>query len=109
MSLTTLAPGTVIRHALVQLDDFLPADELAWLSDRVFAAEKLFVPSGVSDSKEDYRHSFVLNPPDDLTRKIVGRIRAVMPEVIPRLRMAPFPARVTSSGSVERRNNTDPR
>lgn len=91
MSLPTLAPGTVIRHALVQLDDFLPAAELGWLCDRVFAAESQFVPSGVSDSKEDYRHSFVLNPPDDLAQKMVTRIRAVMPEVIPRLRMAPFP------------------
>ena len=91
MTLPTLAPGTVIRHALVQLDDFLPADELGRLSDRVFAAESLFVPSGVSDSKEDYRHSFVLNPPDDLSQNMVGRIRAVMPEVIPRLKMKPFP------------------
>jgi len=90
MSLPTLAPGTVIRHALVQLDGFLPADEVAWLSDRVFAAEREFVPSGVSDSKEDYRQSMVLNPPDDIARKMVGRIRSVMPEVIPRLKMALF-------------------
>jgi Rps23 Pro-64 3,4-dihydroxylase Tpa1-like proline 4-hydroxylase len=90
MSLPTLAPGTVIRHALVQLDDFLPADELSWLTERVLAAEALFVPSGVSDSKDDYRHSFVLNPPEDISKKMIGRIRAVMPEVIPRLKMAPF-------------------
>ena len=37
MSVTTLAPGTVIRHALVQLDDFLPADELASLVGTGFA------------------------------------------------------------------------
>lgn len=91
MSLQTLAPGTVIRHALLQLDGFLPEDEVGALIDRVLAAEKDFVPSGVSDSKEDYRHSFVLNPPDEISRKMVNRIRAAMPEVIPRLKMAPFP------------------
>ena len=91
MSLQTLAPGTVIRHALVQLDGFLPDSDVEWLSDRVFAAEAQFVPSGVSDTKEDYRRSMVLNPPDDIAQKMVGRIRAAMPGVIPRLRMAPFP------------------
>ena len=90
MSIQTLAPGSVIRHALLQLDDFLASDDVAWLTDRVFAAEGQFVPSGVSDSKDDYRHSFVLNPTTEITQKMVGRIRAVMPEVIPKLRMAPF-------------------
>lgn len=93
MSLQTLAPGSVVRHALLQQDDFLPEDEVAGLIDRVFAAEKDFMPSGVSDSKTDYRHSFVLNPPDEISRGVVGRIRAVMPEVIPRLKMAPFPVK----------------
>lgn len=90
MSLLTPAAGAVIRHALLQIDDFLPEGEIAWLIDRVFAAEADFVPSAVSDSKDDYRHSFVLNPPPDIAQKMVGRIRAVMPEVIPRLKMAPF-------------------
>jgi len=85
------ASGDIVRHPIVQLDEFLTAAEVAWLMDLVFAAEHRFVPSSVSDSKDDYRHSFVLNPPGELAQMMSAKIRQVMPEVIPRLKMAPFP------------------
>ena len=90
MSLPSPATGNVVRHALLRIDDFLPPAEVTWLTDRVLAAEADFVPSAVSDSKDDYRYSFVLNPPPDLTQRMVDRIRAAMPAVIPRLKMKPF-------------------
>ena len=81
----------IVRHPVARLDGFLTATELAWLMETVFAAESRFVPSAVSDSKADYRQSFVLQPPDELVRMVTGKIRAAMPEVMAKLRMGEFP------------------
>ena len=90
MTLPSPVTGNVVRHALLQIDDFLPPAEVSWLTERVLAAEADFIPSAVSDREEDYRQSFVLNPPPDIAQPMVGRIRAAMPDVIPRLNMKPF-------------------
>jgi Rps23 Pro-64 3,4-dihydroxylase Tpa1-like proline 4-hydroxylase len=63
---------------------------VASLTAQVFAAEPDFVPSTVSDGKDSYRRSLVLNPPAQLTQRVVDKIRALMPEVMARLKMAPF-------------------
>ena len=83
--------GDLVRHPVVQLDGFLTGSEVAWLMQYVFSAKDSFAPSQVSDAKEDYRHSLVLGAPETLKRLIVGKIRAVMPEVMPQLRMGRFP------------------
>lgn len=83
--------GGVIRHPLVQIDAFLSGSELAWLMELVFAAENRFVPARVSDKKDDYRQSLVLDAPDELRRLMIGKIMAAMPEVMPRLRVGEFP------------------
>ena len=75
----------------MQLDGFLSDDELKWLRDTVIAAQSRFQSSWTSDdSVKDYRQSLVLQAPAEVERVVVDRIRAVMPEVIPRLRMPPF-------------------
>jgi Rps23 Pro-64 3,4-dihydroxylase Tpa1-like proline 4-hydroxylase len=85
------AAAQIIRHPFVQLDGFLSDDELKWLRDAVIAAQSGFQSSWTSDdSVKDYRQSLVLQAPAEVERVVVGRIRAVMPEVIPRLRMPPF-------------------
>src|SRR5262249_9724049 len=82
------AAPKVIRHPFVQLDGFLSADELQWLRDTVIGAQGRFVSSWTSDdSVKDYRQSLVLQAPGEVDRLIVGKIRAVMPDVIPKLRM----------------------
>jgi Rps23 Pro-64 3,4-dihydroxylase Tpa1-like proline 4-hydroxylase len=83
--------GNLIRHPIVQLDGFLSGSEVAWLLELVLAAESRFVPSGVSDRKEDYRQSLVLAAPDELRRLMIGKIKVAMPEVMPQLRLGQFP------------------
>jgi len=88
--LQALATGGVVRHRLALFDNFLDGNEVASLAAQVFAAEADFVPSTVTDSKDSYRKSLVLNPPAQLTRRVVEKIRALMPEVMARLKMTPF-------------------
>jgi len=81
----------IVRHAVVQLDGFLGNDDLGWLRDAVLAAQHRFQPSWTHDNNEDYRQSMVLNAPDEVSRLIVGKIRAAMPEVMTKLELPPFP------------------
>jgi Rps23 Pro-64 3,4-dihydroxylase Tpa1-like proline 4-hydroxylase len=82
-------PG-LVRHPIVQLDGFLTGSEVAWLMELAFAAESRFAPSRVSDSRDDYRHSLMLSAPHQLWELMTGKIRAVMPEVMARLRAGTF-------------------
>ena len=82
-------PG-VVRHPVVQLDGFLTGQEVAWLMELTFAGEDRFLPSRLSDNRSDYRHSLVMAAPHELWELIGGKIRAVMPEVMPRLRIGKF-------------------
>ena len=82
--------GDLIRHQAVQLDGFLTGSEVAWLMELTFAAETRFVPSRVSDSTADYRHSLMLSAPHELWQLMTGKIRAVMPAVMPQLHMGKF-------------------
>ena len=85
------AAPKIIRHPFVQLDGFLSNDELKWLRDTAIGAESRFRPSWTSDDNvKDYRQSLVLQAPPDVERLVVAKIRAVMPEVIPKLRMPLF-------------------
>ncbi len=85
------ASPRIIRHAVAQIDDFLTTDELARLRDAVIAAQGKFQSSWTSDdSVKDYRQSLVLQAPADVERLVVAKIRAVMPEVMPQVKMPPF-------------------
>src|SRR5256886_784418 len=83
-------PINLVRHPVVQLDRFLSGSEVAWLMELTFAAESRFVPARVSDNKDDYRHSFMLAAPDTLRQLFVAKITAVMPDVMPQLRLGQF-------------------
>ena len=82
--------GDLIRHPVVQIDSFLTGSEVAWLMELTFAAESQFVPSRISDNKEDYRQSFMLAAPEALKKLFVSKIQALMPEVMPQLRLGRF-------------------
>ncbi|HEV8261984.1 MAG TPA: 2OG-Fe(II) oxygenase [Burkholderiales bacterium] len=82
--------GSLVRHPVVQLDGFLSGSEVAWLMELAFAAESRFVPARVTDNKEDYRQSFMLAAPDVLKQLFVAKITAVMPQVMPQLRLGQF-------------------
>ena len=88
--LQALATGGIVRHRVALFDDFLAPAEVDRLAAQVFAAESQFVPSSVSDGKDSYRKSFVLNPPAELTEPVVTKIRGIMPMVMAQLKMNPF-------------------
>jgi Rps23 Pro-64 3,4-dihydroxylase Tpa1-like proline 4-hydroxylase len=83
-------PPKVIRHPIAVIGDFLPDDEWNSLLREVLASEARFRPSGTHDERADYRHSLVLNPPLDLVRPVVDRVRRLMPQVLPVLRVSPI-------------------
>lgn len=86
------AEPRIVRHAVAQLDGFLTDDECAWLREAVLAAQGEFRSSWTNDdTTKDYRQSLVLNAPERVVRLVVGKIRAVMPEVMTRLQLPPFP------------------
>jgi Rps23 Pro-64 3,4-dihydroxylase Tpa1-like proline 4-hydroxylase len=83
-------PPKVIRLPIAVIGDFLPDDEWNSLLREVLASEARFRPSGTHDERADYRHSLVLNPPLDLVRPVVDRVRRLMPQVLPVLRVSPI-------------------
>jgi len=80
-----------VRHPFVQIDGFLSDAEVAWLMQLTFAAESRFVRSRVSDARDDYRHSLMLGAPHEVWQLMTGKIKAAMPEVMPKLRLGSFP------------------
>jgi SM-20-related protein len=82
-------PG-LVRHPVVQLDGFLTGSEVAWLMELAFASEHRFIPSRLSDNRSDYRHSLVMAAPHELWELMGGKIRTVLPEVMPQLRLGKF-------------------
>jgi len=83
-------PPKVIRHSIAVIGDFLPEDEWNPLLREMLASEARFRPSGTHDARADYRQSLVLNPPVDLVRPVVDRVRRLMPKVLPVLRVSPI-------------------
>ena len=93
----------IVRHPVVRIESFLSGAELAWLMDLVYASEASFVPARVTDDKEDYRRALMLGAPEPLKQLFVKKITALMPEVMPQLRVGRFPlgaidCQVTASG-----------
>ena len=82
--------GDLVRHRVVQLDGFLSASEVAWLTELTFASESRFVPARVSDARADYRQALMLGAPHELWQLMTGKIRAVMLDVMGQLRMGRF-------------------
>ena len=82
--------GNLIRHSIVQLDDFLTREQAAWLMELTFKAELRFMPSRLSSYRADYRHSLMISAPYEVSQLIAGKIRAIMPEVMPRLNIDAF-------------------
>lgn len=92
----------IIRHAVVQLEAFLPDAEVRTLYGTVLAKERDFVPSFTQDLNPDIRHSLVLNPPDSLVAPVTRRVREAMPHVLGAIRLPPvtvglIEAQVTAS------------
>jgi Rps23 Pro-64 3,4-dihydroxylase Tpa1-like proline 4-hydroxylase len=93
----------LIRHAIVQLDGFLPEPEAAALYAAVLAREADFVPSFTQDANAEIRRSLVLDPPVALVEPVVRRVREAMPLVLARIRLPAvtvghIEAQVTASG-----------
>jgi Rps23 Pro-64 3,4-dihydroxylase Tpa1-like proline 4-hydroxylase len=80
----------VIRHPVVAVENFLPADTSAALLAGVLANEARFQRSGTHDARSDYRHSLVLDPSPDLVAPVVERVRALVPGILPALHVDPI-------------------
>ena len=85
-----IPPQRVIRHPVAVVADFLPAPEWRSLLARVLESESQFRPSATHDARADYRQSLVLNPPPDLVRPVVDRVRRLVPQTLPTLRIGPI-------------------
>jgi len=86
----TAATHRIVRHPVVVIENFLPDHVWPALLERVLASEAAFQPSGTHDRRSDYRHSLVMNPPPDLVRPVVDRVRQAMPRALPALRVPPI-------------------
>jgi SM-20-related protein len=84
------AAQRTVRHPVALIENFLPDDVWRTLLARVLASEASFQPSGTHDRRTDYRHSLVMNPPPDLVAPVVERVRHVVPNVLPSLRVRPI-------------------
>ncbi len=81
----------ILPSHYVQLGDFLSPDEHNRLLEYVFRAEPEFVSTQTSSTDESYRRSLILYQFPEFRELMVQRIRAVMPEVMHKLAMPPFP------------------
>jgi len=82
--------GTLVRHPIVQLDDFLTGAELARLMEVTLWAEPRFKPSPLSSYRADHRQSLMIAAPYKVSDLMLGKIRAIMPEVMEQLRIGAF-------------------
>ena len=84
--------GTLVRHPIVQIDDFLTDAELARLMEVTLWAEPRFKPSPLSSYRADpdHRQSLMIAAPYKVSELMLGKIRAIMPEVMEQLRIGAF-------------------
>lgn len=83
-------PPRVVRHPVAIIEDFLAEPVWRRLLATVLAIETQFQPSGTHDRRADYRESLVLDPPPDLVKPVVDGVRALMPRILPALRVPPI-------------------
>jgi len=84
--------ATLVRHPIVQIDDFLTDAELARLMEVTLWAEPQFKPSPLSSYRADpdHRQSLMIAAPYKVSELMLGKIRAIMPEVMEQLRIGAF-------------------
>jgi SM-20-related protein len=87
---TLRGSDTLVRHPIVQIDNFLTGAELTRLMEVTLWAEPRFKPSPLSSYRADHRHSLMIAAPYKVSELMVGKIRAIMPEVMEQLRMGAF-------------------
>jgi len=87
---TVRGSDTLVRHPIVQIDNFLTGAELTRLMEVTLWAEPRFKPSPLSSYRADHRHSLMIAAPYKVSELMVGKIRAIMPEVMEQLRMGAF-------------------
>ena len=84
--------GTLVRHPIVQIDDFLTDAELKRVMEVTLWAEPRFKPSPLSSYRADpdHRQSLMIAAPYKVSELMLGKIRAIMPEVMEQLRIGAF-------------------
>jgi Rps23 Pro-64 3,4-dihydroxylase Tpa1-like proline 4-hydroxylase len=87
---TVPGSGTLVRHPIVQIDDFLTGAELTRLMEVTLWAEPRFKPSPLSSYRADHRQSLMIAAPYKVSELMLGKIRAIMPEVMEQLRIGAF-------------------
>ena len=81
-----------IRHPFVRIENVLAEREIAELLERVMALQPQFQSSVALNvtNPDDVRKSLVFNPPADLVRPVVDKVRAMLAAVLTALRLPPI-------------------
>jgi len=85
MSESVQTPMQIVRHPVLQIANFLPEQDVAFLLQTALALEPKYVPSAVSDAKEDYRKSLSMEAPAQVAELVSAKIRTAFPLIIQRL------------------------
>ncbi|MBW4541830.1 MAG: 2OG-Fe(II) oxygenase [Myxacorys chilensis ATA2-1-KO14] len=86
-----LEPQDTLVSKYIQIDNFLTDEERDQLLNYVFQQEKAFVSTNTSTDDLDYRRSQVLYSFPNFSELIVNRIQAILPDIISKLELPPFP------------------
>ncbi|BBD59648.1 prolyl 4-hydroxylase alpha subunit [Nostoc sp. HK-01] len=81
----------ILNSSYVQIDNFLSPNEHERLIKYVLANKSNFVSTSTSTNDQNYRRSMVLYSFPDFAELIVNKIQNIMPDIISKLGMSPFP------------------
>ncbi|AFY45069.1 2OG-Fe(II) oxygenase [Nostoc sp. PCC 7107] len=81
----------ILHSSYVQIDNFLSPNEHERLIKYVLANKSNFVSTSTSTNDHNYRRSMVLYSFPEFSELIVNKIQNIMPDVISKLGMSPFP------------------
>jgi SM-20-related protein len=88
---TAISTVTDLTSRYAQIENFLTAAENQKLLQYVLDKEAEFVPTSTSTNAEDYRRSMVLHSFPQFSELILNRIKAILPDVLRKLNIPPFP------------------
>ncbi|OCQ99211.1 proline hydroxylase [Oscillatoriales cyanobacterium USR001] len=88
---TAISTVNDLTSRYAQIENFLTAEENKQLLQYVLDKEAEFVPTSTSTNAEDYRRSMVLHSFPEFSELILNRIKAILPDVLRKLNIPPFP------------------
>ncbi|MBD2447845.1 2OG-Fe(II) oxygenase [Nostoc sp. FACHB-152] len=81
----------ILNSTYVQIDNFFSPNEYEKLIKYVLANKSNFVSTNTSTNDKNYRRSMVLYSFPEFAELIVNKVQQIMPDVMSKLGMSPFP------------------